>query len=86
MKRATGERLCGNCDAFTANMKINPKPGEGHQGWCRAKAPAVVSFTAQTLQGTQTGAMGAWPTTDSLQWCRDDWRAMEDDDGRTADA
>ncbi len=75
------DRACITCSAFAPNPKAPPKAGEAQQGWCHAAPPTAVPFTAQTLQGSQTGVMGAWPTTDSTQWCRA-WAPMEPVDAK----
>ena len=69
---------CATCNAFTANSAANPKHGEPRQGWCMAGHPGVVLVMVSNTgpNPAQAGrqmpmTMGAWPTCNSDQWCRE---------------
>lgn len=68
---------CATCNAYTPNPAANPKKGEPRQGWCMAGHPGVVVVMVKG-QASMAGpgrempmTMGAWPTCNSDQWCRE---------------
>ena len=77
---------CATCNAFTPNPVANPKKGKPRQGWCMAGHPGVVMVMVSNANVLNPGrpqmpmTMGAWPTCNSDQWCREYQNRTEHDD------
>lgn len=73
----TEKPTCATCSAFTPNAAANPKSGEPRQGWCMAGHPGVVVVMVKGPAVNMNPGrempmtMGAWPTCNSDQWCRE---------------
>jgi hypothetical protein len=76
---------CANCNAWLPNKAMNPPSGKPRPGWCRATTPVAIQVPTQGINGPQLGIMGAWPTSNSDQWCRA-FELRDEDDERPAAA